>query len=231
MKAEDLKPNKILRGPIFPEPVQIIVYFPMGDAVKLIAKGLNTSRVYEPFLTPDQLAALETTPSEHWQIALRGAFGHMAGFAPDDQETTGCTPKFPQKLLISKGKHQLAKAGIQIAMAVWHELPLVGHRDFCCCTFPVAGRSNRPYRVSISVSRRLTLGRSLNSAVGQAAEFSFGLRRGSECHQSHNGETAWPVARRAGQRAQCSKFDDRFLDPRIVCNRQRRGATSRFSGA
>ena len=62
MKAEDLKPNKILRGPIFPEPVQIIVCIPMGDAVKLIAKGLNTSRVYEPILTPDQLAALETTP-------------------------------------------------------------------------------------------------------------------------------------------------------------------------
>ena len=62
MKAEDLKPNKILLGPIFPEPVQIIVCIPMGDAVKLIAKGLNTSRVYEPILTPDQLAALETTP-------------------------------------------------------------------------------------------------------------------------------------------------------------------------
>src|SRR5437867_3212953 len=33
MKAEDLKPNKILLGPIFPEPVQIIVCIPMGDAV------------------------------------------------------------------------------------------------------------------------------------------------------------------------------------------------------
>jgi len=51
-----------LRGPIFPEPVQVIVTIPMGDAVKLVAKGLNTSRVYEPILTPDKLAALETTP-------------------------------------------------------------------------------------------------------------------------------------------------------------------------
>ena len=41
MKAEDLKPNKILLGPIFPEPVQIIVCIPMGDAVKLVAKGLR----------------------------------------------------------------------------------------------------------------------------------------------------------------------------------------------
>src|SRR6202050_3973853 len=62
MNAADLKPNKILRGPIFPEPVQIIVCIPMGDAVKIIAKGLNTSRVYEPILAPDQLATLETTP-------------------------------------------------------------------------------------------------------------------------------------------------------------------------
>jgi len=41
MKAEDLKPNKILRGPIFPEPVQVIICIPMGEAVKLIAKGLR----------------------------------------------------------------------------------------------------------------------------------------------------------------------------------------------
>jgi len=62
MTIDELKPNKILRGPIFPEPVQVIVTIPMGDAVKLIAKGVNTSRVYEPILTPEQLAALETTP-------------------------------------------------------------------------------------------------------------------------------------------------------------------------
>jgi superfamily II DNA or RNA helicase len=62
MKAEDLKPNKILHGPIFPEPVQIIICIPMGDAVKLVGKGVNTSKVYEPVLTPDQLLTLETTP-------------------------------------------------------------------------------------------------------------------------------------------------------------------------
>ena len=62
MTVDQLKPNKVLRGPIFPEPVQVIVAIPMGDAVKLIAKGLNTSRVYEPILTPDKLATLETTP-------------------------------------------------------------------------------------------------------------------------------------------------------------------------
>ena len=62
MKAEDLKPNKILRGPIFPEPVQIIISIPMGDEVKLVRKGINTSKVYEQVLTPDQLLTLEITP-------------------------------------------------------------------------------------------------------------------------------------------------------------------------
>src|SRR2546428_7956363 len=62
MTIDQLKADKILRGPIFPEPVQVIVTIPMGDAVKLIAKGLNTSRVYEPILTPGKLAALETSP-------------------------------------------------------------------------------------------------------------------------------------------------------------------------
>src|SRR5271170_8528063 len=62
MLLEQLKPNIIVRGPIFPEPVQVIVAIPMGTSVKLVGKGLNTSRVYEPILTPDQLAALETTP-------------------------------------------------------------------------------------------------------------------------------------------------------------------------
>ena len=45
MTIKDIKANKILRGPIFPEPVQVIVSIPMGDAVKWVAKVLNTSRV------------------------------------------------------------------------------------------------------------------------------------------------------------------------------------------
>ena len=62
MKAEELKANKILRGPIFPEPVQIISSIPMADAVKLVGEGINTGQVYESVLTPEQLATLETTP-------------------------------------------------------------------------------------------------------------------------------------------------------------------------
>ncbi len=60
MKKEDIKPNIIVRGHIFPEPVQIIVGVPMGDAVKLIGKGLSTGQVHEPVLNTEQLEKLET---------------------------------------------------------------------------------------------------------------------------------------------------------------------------
>jgi superfamily II DNA or RNA helicase len=59
-----LKPNVIVHGPLFPEPVQVIVATPMGTSVKLVGKGLRTSQVYEPILSPEQLATLEATPEE-----------------------------------------------------------------------------------------------------------------------------------------------------------------------
>jgi len=62
VKFDQLKPNKVLRGPVFPEPVQAIVVVSMGDAAKLIGKGMTTGKLYEPVLTADMLALLETTP-------------------------------------------------------------------------------------------------------------------------------------------------------------------------
>jgi superfamily II DNA or RNA helicase len=64
MQIDQLKPNVIVRGPILPEPVQIIVTIPMGTSVKLVGKGLNTGQVHEPILNSEQLAALEATPDE-----------------------------------------------------------------------------------------------------------------------------------------------------------------------
>ena len=64
MTPSTLKPNAILRGPIFPEPVQVLVVTPMGDSVKLIAKGLRTGQVHEPILSPAQLEMLEATPEQ-----------------------------------------------------------------------------------------------------------------------------------------------------------------------
>ena len=62
MILADLKPNVVVRGPIFPEPVQIIVAVPMGTSVKIIGKGLKTNQVHEPVLSHEQLAQLESTP-------------------------------------------------------------------------------------------------------------------------------------------------------------------------
>ncbi len=75
MKAADLKPNKILRGLLFPEPVQVIVAMPMGAAVKLIGKGQNTKTVYEPsVLEPSQFGStrIYLLPAPHAERARAG---------------------------------------------------------------------------------------------------------------------------------------------------------------
>ncbi|MCL6479533.1 MAG: DUF3883 domain-containing protein [Peptococcaceae bacterium] len=64
MNIDQLKPSVIVRGPIFPEPVQIIIAISMGESVKLIGKGLNTGQVHEPVLSHEQLSTLEATPEK-----------------------------------------------------------------------------------------------------------------------------------------------------------------------
>src|SRR4051812_41210258 len=64
MRRDQLKPNVILRGPLFPEPVQVIVALPLGDAVKVIAKGVRTGQVHEPVLNDEQLARLDASPEK-----------------------------------------------------------------------------------------------------------------------------------------------------------------------
>jgi hypothetical protein len=41
--------------------VQVLVVIPMGDAVKLVGKGLTTGRVHEPILSAEQLIQLACT--------------------------------------------------------------------------------------------------------------------------------------------------------------------------
>lgn len=36
MNPQDLKPNVIVRGPMFPEPVKVIRVVPMGSSIKLV---------------------------------------------------------------------------------------------------------------------------------------------------------------------------------------------------
>ena len=41
MLLEELKQNVTVYGPLFPEPVEVIIAIPMGASVKLIGKGIR----------------------------------------------------------------------------------------------------------------------------------------------------------------------------------------------
>lgn len=64
MSIETPKPGSVVRGSLFPEPVQVIVCTALGSSVKLVGKGLDSGRVYEPVLDAKQLASLEVSPDE-----------------------------------------------------------------------------------------------------------------------------------------------------------------------
>ena len=62
MTADQLKPNLILRGSLFPEAVLVLTTLPLGDSIKIIGQGLRTNQVYQPILTASQLESLEVSP-------------------------------------------------------------------------------------------------------------------------------------------------------------------------
>lgn len=64
MTIDALKPGSTVRGALFPEPVQVIVCTPLGRSFKLVGKGLDSGRVYEPVLDSSQLAALQISPEQ-----------------------------------------------------------------------------------------------------------------------------------------------------------------------
>src|SRR6516162_1864988 len=64
MKKQDLKANLIISGPIFPEPVQVMMTHDMGNLVKVIGKGLRTEKFYDPILDADQLDTISASPEK-----------------------------------------------------------------------------------------------------------------------------------------------------------------------
>lgn len=64
MSESEFRQGAIVRGPLFPEPIQVIVCSAVGQSVKLIAKGLDSGRVYEPVLDVAQLAMLSVSPEQ-----------------------------------------------------------------------------------------------------------------------------------------------------------------------
>ncbi|MBI1902591.1 MAG: DEAD/DEAH box helicase, partial [Planctomycetia bacterium] len=54
-------PGTIVRGPTLPEPVEVLATLPLGDALKIIGRGLNTGLTHDPVLSPAQLAQLSVS--------------------------------------------------------------------------------------------------------------------------------------------------------------------------
>ena len=62
MHISELRTNVIVRGPVLPEPVQVIRVVPMGSSVKLVGRGLTTGMVHQPILSAAQLTSLAASP-------------------------------------------------------------------------------------------------------------------------------------------------------------------------
>jgi hypothetical protein len=62
MNANELKPGIIVRGPVLPEPIEVLVVTPFGDVIKIVGAGQKTGQVHQRVLRPDQLQFLEATP-------------------------------------------------------------------------------------------------------------------------------------------------------------------------
>jgi hypothetical protein len=64
MQKHELKANVIITGPIFPEPVQVMMAQDMGNLVKVIGKGLRTEKFYDPILDAHQLDTMTASPEK-----------------------------------------------------------------------------------------------------------------------------------------------------------------------
>ncbi len=59
MKIEQIKPDTIIRGPFFAEPVKVIKTVLMGNSLKIVGEGMETGKVHQPILTFEEISLLE----------------------------------------------------------------------------------------------------------------------------------------------------------------------------
>ncbi|SOY52696.1 protein NO VEIN domain-containing protein [Cupriavidus taiwanensis] len=64
MKKPELKAGVIVSGPLFPEPVQVVLVQEFGASLKMFGKGLRSERMYDPILTQEQLEELSASPEK-----------------------------------------------------------------------------------------------------------------------------------------------------------------------
>jgi SNF2 family DNA or RNA helicase len=62
MTGDELQAGAIVTGPLFPEPVEIILIAPVGRSVRLVGTGVRSHRTYSPILSASQLAQLTVSP-------------------------------------------------------------------------------------------------------------------------------------------------------------------------
>lgn len=58
MDSSTVTAGRIIRSPLLPEPVEVLAVAPLGDALKVIGRGLSSGQSYDPVLSPEQLAQL-----------------------------------------------------------------------------------------------------------------------------------------------------------------------------
>ena len=57
-EPNNIQPGSIVSGPTLPEPVEVLATVPMGDALKVIGRGMQTGMTHDPVLSSSQLAEL-----------------------------------------------------------------------------------------------------------------------------------------------------------------------------
>jgi hypothetical protein len=62
MNPSELKPGIIVRGPMLPEPIEVLVVTPLGDVIKIVGAGQKTGQVHQRVLRLDQFQFLDATP-------------------------------------------------------------------------------------------------------------------------------------------------------------------------
>jgi hypothetical protein len=62
MNASELRVGIIVRGLVLPEPIEVLVVTPLGDAIKIVGAGQKSGQVHQRVLRLDQLQFLDATP-------------------------------------------------------------------------------------------------------------------------------------------------------------------------
>jgi superfamily II DNA or RNA helicase len=62
MNASELRVGIIVRGLVLPEPIEVLVVTPLGDAIKIVGAGQKSGQVHQRVFRLDQLQFLDATP-------------------------------------------------------------------------------------------------------------------------------------------------------------------------